>query len=71
MRAYRISAAVEDEVNGKSDVIVFAGTMAEARDARQTIVNDHGVKKSLVSLEEIDIPTAKPALLAFLNELVA
>lgn len=65
MRAYEVSVVVD----GKK-IRGFAGTQGEAKTARQTLVDNHGVKKSSVSIDEVDIPTDKTGLLGFINKLV-
>jgi hypothetical protein len=74
MRAYQVHSALPIRP-GVRDTVVhvrkFAGTQAEARQARETIVNDYGVKKSDVEIEEVEIPTAKSELLGYLNDLIA
>lgn len=71
MRAYLIKANVEDaEAGCMVTVSRYAGTMADAREVRQTIVNDYDVKKKDVEVAETDIPTSKTELLAFINNLL-
>lgn len=72
MRAYKVSATVEEcSDDGRPHVVTkFAGTQADARTARQAIVDEHGVKKKDVALDEIEIPTDKAGLLGFVNNLV-
>lgn len=73
MRTYRVSANVADLGRGagvQGRVTRFAGTQAEARAEVKAIVAEHGVKRDAVRVAEIDVPTGKEGLLAFLNELV-
>ena len=49
---------------------IYAGTNAEARAARQKIVDDTGCMKKTVIMEQTAIPTAKQDLLKFVNGLV-
>jgi hypothetical protein len=66
MRAYKV-------VFTDTEAIVharYAGTQADARTERDAFVNDFGVKKSAVEIEEIEIPMAKPELLAWINALL-
>ena len=67
MRAYRV---VGKTTNGTT-VTRFAGTQADARQTRDAIVNDTGLKKGEVDIEEVEIPTAKAELIEFINELVS
>jgi hypothetical protein len=74
MRAYKVSVATEEQDgNGVSALIThtqFAGSMAEVRTIRDTFVEELGVKKKDVDVEEVDIPTSKTELLPFLNNLM-
>lgn len=47
----------------------YAGTQADARKARQEIVDKIDCKKAEVTIEEVDVPTSKPGLLETLNAL--
>jgi len=69
VRAYRIGATVTEDEE-RLAIVRFGGSMKEATDARQSLVDAYGVKKSSVSIDEVDVPTDKPGLLRFLNELV-
>lgn len=66
MKLYRIQfetrvqkAAVETKL--------WAGTQAEARELKATLVEKYCLKKNDVSWQEVNIPTAKPDFLAWLN----
>lgn len=48
----------------------LAATGGEARALRQAMVDERGVTKKKVELAPIDLPTKKPELLAFLNQLL-
>jgi hypothetical protein len=48
----------------------FAGAMAGAREQKNELVDNKGVRKKDVEIEEIEIPTAKSELVPFLNDLV-
>jgi hypothetical protein len=61
MRAYRV------EGGGK---LRFAGTAADAKDARQDLAELTGERKKDISVSEVEIPTAKDSLLGFINDLV-
>lgn len=60
MRAYKIHCL---EATG------FAGSMGEARKVRQDMVEQTGVGKTKIEIEEIDIDTKKVGLISFLNNL--
>lgn len=47
----------------------YAGTQADARDTRDTIMAEAGIKKKDVSINETEVPVAKTELLEFINEL--
>ena len=49
----------------------FAATQADARNAKLEIADTTGVKPKEVVVEQTDVPTDKPRLLAFINSLVA
>lgn len=72
MRAYRVEAQAPPKEPGGATrkVFRFAGTNADARQARDAMVNDYGVKKKEVEIEETEIPTAKAELIEFINGLV-
>lgn len=65
MRAYQVTVKNGDKVLGTR----FAGTQAESRSTRDELVTQFDVKKSAVEIEEVEIPTAKPDLLVWVNEL--
>jgi hypothetical protein len=48
----------------------LAATGGEARAYRQAFVDERGVMKKKVAIDQIDIKTAKPDLLAFINILL-
>lgn len=62
MRAYKVSTP--------SGTTKYAGTMAEAKTTRSAMAEEHDVKKAAVEIEEVEIPTDKAGLLAFVNMLV-
>lgn len=47
----------------------YAGTQADARSTRNTIVEETFCKRTEVTIEEVDVPTAKAELLDFINAL--
>jgi len=74
MRAYKVTTATEEQDGQGVSVLTthtqFAGSMAEVRAVRDTYVEELGVKKKDVDVEEVDIPTSKTELLPFLNNLM-
>ncbi len=77
MKCYKVSCEANVESNDGvgacmsiQTVSKFAGTQADVRSTRQTFVNDHGVKKKDVKVEQTDIPMDKSGLLDFINSLV-
>lgn len=62
MRAYLVQA------KGRKR---YAGTQADARTTRDDFVEELGVKKKEVDIEEVDIPYDKGGMLQFINELCA
>ena len=63
MRAYRLAA---DNGDGRT-CVRFAGSQSEASAARRELMEACGVGMRAVALEEVDVPTDKKGLLAFLN----
>ncbi len=49
----------------------YAGTQADARSTRDTIVEETGCKKKDVTIEEAEVPVAKAELIEFINGLCA
>jgi hypothetical protein len=49
----------------------YAGTNADATTTRNMIVEETGTRKKDVTIEQVDIPTAKSELLGFINGLCA
>ena len=47
----------------------YAATNADARTTRDELVEQLGCKKKDVEIEQVEVPTAKPELLEFINEL--
>lgn len=70
MRAYEVKCEIDDGEGDTQTAKQFAGTQAQVREIRQTFVNDYGVKKKDVEVEEVDIPTGKQDLLDFINGLL-
>jgi len=49
----------------------YAGSRAEASKMRMAMMEEHGVKRSEVSIDEAEVPTKKAELVAFLNEMLS
>lgn len=65
MRAYKVVAAEGDTTLG----FRFGSTQADAKEKRDSLMEQFSIKKSAVLIEEVEIPVAKAELLAFINEL--
>lgn len=63
MKLYKISTQ-HPEGNNK---LVWVGTQADAAKTRKGLVEVDGFKRAQIATEEIDVPTDKAGLLAFLN----
>lgn len=63
MRAYKVQTP--------SGAVRYAGTQAEAKKLRNDLAEEHDLKKAHVEVEEVEIPTDKAGLLAFVNLLCA
>ena len=48
----------------------FAGSMDGARAARRTLWESDGGRKMDIAIAEVEVPTNKEGLIAFLNELM-
>ena len=74
MRAYEVKTAEGSLKNVDTDTLFtvrkFAGTQNDAAKARRAIMETYGLKMSAVILDEVEIPTDKAGLLAFINDLV-
>lgn len=67
MRAYKVTAS-----DGETDLgFRFGTTQSDAKTKRDELMEQFDVKKSAVSIEEVEIPMAKAELLEFINELAA
>ena len=70
MKLYKITAPASDDTNK----IAFAGTQADARKVRIAFEAPFKELKPKerpdVAVEEVDVPTNKAGLLAYLNHLV-
>lgn len=50
--------------------IRFAGAMAGAREQKNELVEEKGVDKKEVAIDDIEIPTGKAELVPFLNDII-
>lgn len=69
MKAYRVSVITHGSSESVAHVM-YAGTQADAKATRRAFVNDFGVKIDDVKIEDVEIPTAKSELIAFVNSLI-
>jgi hypothetical protein len=67
MRAYQVTAADGDTTLATR----YGSTQADARAKCDELVEQFNVKKSAVTIEEVEIPTAKADLLEFINDLAS
>jgi hypothetical protein len=63
-----LSPTIDVEPNAASPEVRWAGSMADAREAKKLMMEDFELKRHQVDIDEIDVPTDKAGLLAFLNE---
>lgn len=66
MRVYQVSAEVDEVVVATR----YGSTAADAKTKRDELVEALELKKSQVTIEQIEIPTHKADFLEWLNELV-
>ncbi|MCA9233252.1 MAG: hypothetical protein KDA57_21590 [Planctomycetales bacterium] len=69
MRLQRVSAYKVDGEGQSTKVVVWVGSQAEAATTRKTLVADSGYQRKDIDTTEVDVPTDKKGLLAFLNAL--
>jgi hypothetical protein len=68
MRCYLVTAKNSDDVSvGRR----LASTNADARAIREDLMENFDLKKKDVTIEDHEVPVAKPDLLAYLNGLLA
>lgn len=69
MRAHLVTVPQTGEDPSRS---VYCATNAEATAMRAALWEPlrDAIKKSDVSIEQVDVPTDKPGLIAYLNELI-
>lgn len=65
MKLYRIEAISEQ---GADIIVRWVGTQSDAAKTRKELVAD-GFKRAELNTEEVDVPTNKEGLIAFLNGL--
>lgn len=63
----KLKKIIAESADGQRVVIVWAGTNAEAASERKRLVSELGFKRAEVATVEVDVPTNKEGLLAFLN----
>jgi len=66
MRLYKIVAPVSKVDGAPSNMIIWAGSLTEAAKARKEVAA-HGATRKDTETFELDIPTNKDGLLAWLN----
>lgn len=69
MRLYRVKAAGHDGVG--PTVTRYVGTQADCPEAKRQVSEITGVGVRSLTAEEVEVPTDKKGLLAFINKLVA
>ena len=67
MRCYHLSANVEA---GDKLIQRYVGTQAEVRQTKEEWASEYGIKKTAVSVVEVDVPMEKAKLIGFLNDLL-
>lgn len=74
MKAYRISHTWDDGDGGTVTKTMYAGTQSDAAAARREIGAEAGLgpvkAKQAIEIEDVEIPTSKNELLAFVNSLL-
>lgn len=71
MRLYKVTCDVQEGFGVDVTYQTFAGTQADAAKARRALMAEHGVRFQDTTSDEVDVPTDKAGLLAFIDELVA
>lgn len=66
MKLYKITVHVARE-DGEAPIVEWLGTQAECASSRRKW-NSEGVKRNDIDTEEVEVPTDKKGLLAFLNQ---
>lgn len=62
MRAYELSYSVNEQTK-----LQFAETQKDAREKRRAIMEKEAIKITDVTIAQVEIPTKKPELLAWIN----
>lgn len=65
MKLYRITYT---RPNALAMTVRWAGTQADATHTRMDVMAQDGLKRKEIGIEDIEIPTKKEELLAWLNE---
>lgn len=65
MKLYRITYT---RPNAPAMTVRWAGTQADATHIRMDVMAQDGLKRKEIGIEDIEIPTKKEELLAWLNE---
>ncbi len=68
MRFYKVSPTVDVEHDKAKPEVRWAGSQADAREAKKQMMTDFNLKRSQVDVEETDVPTDKAGLLEFLSK---
>ena len=66
MRAYRVTAALASGAT----VNKLAGSDAEARATRRSFMDQYGLKMADVIYDQVEVPTDKRGLIAYVNDLL-
>lgn len=69
MRAYRVAATDNFVATDGAKTVAWAGSQSDAAKHKARLMEELGAKRNQIESEEIDIPTNKVELLAFLNGL--
>lgn len=67
MRCYHLSANFEA---GAKLVQKYVGTQADVRQTKEEWSAAYGIKKTAVSVVEVDVPMEKAKLIGFLNDIL-
>ena len=65
MKLYRITAA--NGTTAEVEHVIWAGSQADAAKARKEL-GGHGYKRADIETEDVEVPTKKEELIAFLND---
>lgn len=63
----RLQKVSPPEGHGTKAERVYCGTQQGAKEARQEMVDKYGIKKMSVKVEEVEVPTKKEDLIAWIN----